>query len=429
MTSFDYPRLCGGTYFILVLQALRQRMKAREHYKGESDGLKDPNVLIGLIRVINPDYQEPVGDTLKGKTNDFKSCKTSKGTYLPFGETPEVEEFDKRVQTSYSDVLGEMSRFVDSFLETGTAAKKDERLVKALIDLIQQDASIDGNEEFYILENGEKVKKDALGDLTDVCLPAFLLGVWHYVVVYRKNNQVGKDTYNQWCPSSGGGPRTYTGNMGKELSQKISVYTQIEKPDKSSDVEHEERVPNLGNKDYVLDSLRKDYKGIMIYCIENDPCAMPTKIELADEITIANDKWKYEWREIEDTALRKLALEIMETLNEYSVYLSDTYLRLIPDRNVLWFRNESWEEGCRLREDMQPNTKRLRQKIADLYRRLYPVPEDDVDAAAENDEEQSQATQSANSVTNSNSLFIQQNGDGNVVMPNYGTINITFDKK
>ena len=33
MTNNDYPRLCGGTFFILVLQALRQRMKAREHYK------------------------------------------------------------------------------------------------------------------------------------------------------------------------------------------------------------------------------------------------------------------------------------------------------------------------------------------------------------------------------------------------------------
>jgi hypothetical protein len=91
MTNNDYPRLCGGTFFILVLQALRQRMKAREHYKGESDGLKDSNVLVGLIKVINPDYQEPSGDALKGKTNDFKSCKTSTGQYLPFGDTVEVE--------------------------------------------------------------------------------------------------------------------------------------------------------------------------------------------------------------------------------------------------------------------------------------------------------------------------------------------------
>jgi hypothetical protein len=30
----DNPRLCGGTFFVLVLQALKQRVKARQHYKG-----------------------------------------------------------------------------------------------------------------------------------------------------------------------------------------------------------------------------------------------------------------------------------------------------------------------------------------------------------------------------------------------------------
>nr|DAQ74878.1 MAG TPA: hypothetical protein [Caudoviricetes sp.]DAV84011.1 MAG TPA: hypothetical protein [Bacteriophage sp.] len=297
MTNNDYPRLWGGTFFILVLQALRQRMKAREHYKGESDGLKDPNVLVGLIKVINPDYQEPSGDALKGKTNDFKSCKTSTGQYLPFGDTVEVEEFDSRVQTAYASALGQMDNFVGQFLETGTAVKKDERLVKALIDLIQQDKSIDAEEEFYILETGEKIKKAALGDLTTVCLPAFLLGVWHYVVVNRKDNQVGKDTYNQWCPLAGGGPRAYKGSMGKSITQEVSVYTNT---------------------------------------------------NVADEVII------------EDV------------------------------------------------EDGDPN--------------------DDI-GSADDFSEQAQSTQGAYPVVNNNPLFIQQNGDGNVVMPNYGAITINFGKK
>ena len=55
MTISEYPRLSGGTFFTLMLQALRQRMKTREHYKDECDGLRDPEVLIGLLTVINPD--------------------------------------------------------------------------------------------------------------------------------------------------------------------------------------------------------------------------------------------------------------------------------------------------------------------------------------------------------------------------------------
>ena len=48
--------------------------------------------------------------------------------------------------------------------------------------------SIGGGDEFYIGSDGGKMKKAALGGLTGICLPSFLLGVWHYVVVYRKDN-------------------------------------------------------------------------------------------------------------------------------------------------------------------------------------------------------------------------------------------------
>lgn len=264
-------------------------------YDVETKRLND--VLDGYLAIKqHPDYIEPAGDALKGKTNDFKSCKTSTGEYLPFGDTVEIEEFDIRVQTSYQNALGAMVTFVDTFLETGTAVKKDERLVKALIDLIQQDTSIKDDEEFYILEDGGKIKKAALGDLTNVCLPAFLLGVWHYVVVNRKDNKVGKDTYNLWCPPAGGGPRNYSGNMGKTLDQEISVYTNI-------------------------------------------------------------------------------------TVVEETVVIDEE-------------EDDSDDEG-----------------------------------ASDTSAEYTQSTQNAAPVVNNNPLFIQQNGDGNVVMPNYGTININFGKK
>lgn len=55
MTKGDNPRLCGGTFFVLVLQALKQRVKARQHYKGERDGLSDPEVLIGLSYINRSD--------------------------------------------------------------------------------------------------------------------------------------------------------------------------------------------------------------------------------------------------------------------------------------------------------------------------------------------------------------------------------------
>ena len=52
----EYPRLCGGTFFTLLLQALKQRKKARQHIAGEHDNLSEVDVLLGLIRVAYPEY-------------------------------------------------------------------------------------------------------------------------------------------------------------------------------------------------------------------------------------------------------------------------------------------------------------------------------------------------------------------------------------
>ena len=224
MTKHDYPRLCGGTFFILVLQALRQRFGAREHYAGDGDGLTDPEVLAGLIKVINPDYKDPGKEKLKGTANNYKACKSSKGTYLPFDDEQVLSAFNNNVQTNYPAALNGMIKFVKEFLELGPAVHKDTNLVRALIDLILQDQSINSNEEFFIGESGERVKKSTLGDLQIVCLPSFLLGVWHYVVIYRKDNSVGKDTYDKWCPAQDRALRRYTAHMGEGLFPNLSSY-------------------------------------------------------------------------------------------------------------------------------------------------------------------------------------------------------------
>ena len=252
MTNKEYPRLCGGTFMTLVLQALLQRKKAREHYKGESDKLNDPDVLVGLITVINPDYKDPGKAVLKTKANDYKSCKLSTGQYLPFGDKLAIEVFDQRVRTNYLAARNDMCIFVDSFMETGTKLQKDVRLVKALIDLIEQDDSINDSVEFMVGENGDAVRKDQLRNQKRVCLPSFLLGIWHFIVVNRKNNKVGQLTYDTWCPENGGGAREYEGSMGEDISIELDVYT-LKAEDETEDTEQEAEVvedqPERNNQD------------------------------------------------------------------------------------------------------------------------------------------------------------------------------------
>ena len=81
--------------------------------------------------------------------------------------------------------------------------------------------------------------------------------------------------------------------------------------------------------------------------------------------------------------LRNLVADILKTINEYTYYISDIFLRYIPGRDVLWFRNESPEEGDRLRDVLQPKSYAIRCKIAQLYQKLYPIPEDEESEDAE----------------------------------------------
>lgn len=66
--------------------------------------------------------------------------------------------------------------------------------------------------------------------------------------------------------------------------------------------------------------------------------------------------------------------EIIQTLSEYTYYLSDEFLKLL-DGDRLIFRNSSFEEGERLRNVLRPKSYELRSKMAELYRKLWPAPE------------------------------------------------------
>lgn len=261
----DYPRLCGGTFFTLVLQALRQRTKAREHYTGDSDGLSDPEVLVGLINVINPDYADPGKENLKGTANNYKACKTSNSAYLPFDDGQVVSAFDSVVRTDYQTALNGMISFVNDFLDLSETVHKDVNLVRALVDLIQQDQTIKAGDEFFIGPNGEKKKKAALGDLKKVCLPAFLLGIWHYIVINRKDNSIGQKTYEAWCPSNGRAQRKYTAHMGEGILNGLTTYTIDAKETIATEIVDEP------TEDKESDTVNSDTPPITQQMVNNNP--------------------------------------------------------------------------------------------------------------------------------------------------------------
>jgi YHS domain-containing protein len=249
--------LCGGTVFTLILEARQQRYGVREHFAGDSDGLSEMDTLIGLAQVMVPDLKRPAKtreDTVQGNTTEFKICKTAGGKgYYPFSNRQSKKAFDDRVKGYYAEALKAMCDFVKNFIWVKGSDKQDVNLVKALLDLIERDDSINNSQVFYIMPDGKPVTKQRIDQIDgeDVCLESFLLGVWHYAIMRREGNTIGKATMNEWCPSKGGAPREYEGHMGENLSRNIRLtyLGDVEVPDQDEEIEHIEAEVVEGTKD------------------------------------------------------------------------------------------------------------------------------------------------------------------------------------
>ena len=218
-----YPVLCGGTYFTLILEARGQRTGQRGRYQGEQDGLSQSDTLVGLGKVVYNEYIPPRNQqTFRTNVNAYRTC-TDDGSNLSFLFPDRVSAFNDRIRSAYLTALKAMCDFVNTFLEVGTSINKEIWLVKAILDLIENDESIPGEQEFLIGIDGQGITKSALRQMSDLSLQPLLLGVWHYVVVNRPDNRSGKDTFDRWCPSRGRAERKYEGNMGSGIERMLNV--------------------------------------------------------------------------------------------------------------------------------------------------------------------------------------------------------------
>ena len=112
MSNNDYPVLCGGTFFTLLLEARQARSGKKEQLYGSRDGLSEPETLAGLVRVMYPEFRQPSGEsTFRTNTADYKACRNSGGN-LPFFDK-EIRAFDNRIKSEYQTALVLMHNFIN----------------------------------------------------------------------------------------------------------------------------------------------------------------------------------------------------------------------------------------------------------------------------------------------------------------------------
>ena len=199
MENNDYPVLCGSTFFSLLVDYLKPAHSVRDRYAGRSS-ITNPDMLAGLLQIIDSGFVKPADkakDSFKTLTANYKSGLKDERTFL---HEEQLKKFDINVGDNYYQYLKKMSLYLDYIIpkdannEYEIAQIKLKPLVISLIKLIEDDRSIEPNREFYILPNGDRLKKSDFHILFEgaenICLPAFLLGLWHYII-YRTTN-IGK---------------------------------------------------------------------------------------------------------------------------------------------------------------------------------------------------------------------------------------------
>jgi hypothetical protein len=225
VTNITHPVLCGGTFLTLILQSRKPTASRRERTQGTLDIFREPDVLFGLIKIVQPDYIRPAGNTFKTYTTYYKRCTEHTPNDLKFENESVISAFLVRLETDYAAELTKMAAFINQYIDVGTTAQNDVLLVKRLIELIRDDESIPAMTQFAVCKDGSLVDKRGLVGVTEVYLPAFLLSVWKFIVTERKDNSIGAETISTWQHPTAQG--RYAGIDGSTIKQNIKVVCDV----------------------------------------------------------------------------------------------------------------------------------------------------------------------------------------------------------
>lgn len=227
MGEMNVPFLCGGTFYILLLQALKKdrriRLNELDGYNAKDKSINDVTCLKGLVRTFYGFNEYLSHSTFTAHKNQYKLCKKNSTDWLRFETQYLVDAYDEKVRGSYALALEEMDGFIDAFIDDGDLGKK---LVRALLEVIDLDRTIDDDAEFVVQAGGRIIDKKSLLKLPDIEARPFLLSIWHFIITKRgSENTLGAGTVGQWLHhETSQAPYKYVGTVGERyaLDKEIS---------------------------------------------------------------------------------------------------------------------------------------------------------------------------------------------------------------
>ena len=195
MLECDELRLCGGTFFALLHSAVKHHTKSQKSADHGFVGYALPELLKAILKVITPGDCEYSPNTLKSMATNFKKCENV--PCIPQPDSNDAKLFDERVRSGDRNTLTAMNNLVEHFIDI---ENKGEWLIRAVVDVLDYDDEIDGNEMLFILPGGKAKAAKDIFNTSDFTLTCFLLGILHYCILKVPNNEVGKDTIHYLFP-------------------------------------------------------------------------------------------------------------------------------------------------------------------------------------------------------------------------------------
>lgn len=217
MDDIKVPYLCGGVLFFLLTKAALPDGTARDHQAGLKDEHSEPILMQDLIYTFT-------GSNNYGAAKDtskYKDCLIEGSSNVPFHDIAKCTIYDNMVTENYDNALKRMDEFVDWHLDP----EMKRWLVKALLEIIENDSDILEGDVFFIMPDGSPITKNEIKEMTDFDLSAFLVGVLHFILGKRRGyNFVGTDTLDAIGKKKNRKPRIYTGNLGEAITRTINVF-------------------------------------------------------------------------------------------------------------------------------------------------------------------------------------------------------------
>ena len=207
--SQETPYLCGGTFFLLLLLARKERKQFRANQSNFADELSDKHLMAGLIQVFNDTnifYTKDMGfDTkilysIKTHTSRYKNCDISYGGCLDFNNPSKLDEFNKILTNNYDVIKSRFSEFIELFIDEN----KINRLAKQLIQLIFDAINIDDNSLFFINDGTNPITRKQIRKMNTIVIENLLTGIFHYILNKCQDNTKGKATYLMWTDEPNG---------------------------------------------------------------------------------------------------------------------------------------------------------------------------------------------------------------------------------